>query len=161
MKKESNALFIMFLVLALTIAYAWFHMLQKGVKGVDSLDPYFLEGFEGAPTRAVDCRCLTGYVPSKNINSPFGGKVIKYKNDIHFVPTGTNQRFYVPSCTMCGSDLNFCTEAKVVNESEFKAYKQASKILDCTLWNSVKGKKETEAYFCQKLGSPSETMFCY
>jgi hypothetical protein len=129
------------------------------------------EGFTSAsPTRASDCNCLPGYIPSKE-GSKYGGNILKYKfnNDYegyYYNPSGSNALYFYDSYrNTCGlptsgdfpmlvwSDVKNNPHGSPQSKYEFRG------MLRCDVVKKNTNTKET--FFCQRLGDPSSRRECY
>jgi hypothetical protein len=122
---------------------------QNGVK----------EGFT-APTRASDCRCLPGYIPSKEIQSEYGGEFQHYKGTIAFVPSKSTLKHWVPQCTMCG--INICSP-NIYKTVDVQTWEKTrfSTTFTCDILKRAKEELSTQTFFCQNTGNPQKRMSCY
>ena len=116
-----------------------------------------------APTRASDCRCLPGYIPSNTpAQTKYGGRIIHRNGPIFYIPNGSNKKHWVSSCTQCNVGINFCDPNVYVNvtDKEASVYEDGP-MLTCAVLKESLGKKESPNYFCQSLSDPTQTKSCY
>jgi len=122
---------------------------------------YPIESFAVAPTRASDCRCLPGYMPSNTITSPYGGEFQHFNGTIAFVPFRSNLKHWVPQCMMCG--INVCTPSvyKNVNSATWNKTSFGSQYTCNTLKLAKEAVNSQSVFFCQSSSDISKTMSCY
>jgi len=122
------------------------------------------EGFDSqykAPTRATDCQCLPGYIPS-NTRSQFGGRFVLVDSGwgINFLPDGTKNAHWVKSCNMC--NINICDPKNYTNMTAGEFTRNYTlkydKIFDCSL---IPAPQPAGTFFCKHLEDPSKTRKCY
>jgi hypothetical protein len=119
------------------------------------------EAFAVAPTRASDCRCLPGYIPSNSVSSSYGGEFQHFNGTIAFVPFRSNQKHWVPQCSMCG--INVCTPSvfKNVNSATWNKTSFGAQYT-CSILKQAQEKANTQStFFCQSSSDTSKTMSCY
>ena len=126
-------------------------------------EPQASEGFETLITRAADCQCLPGYIPSKT--STFGGSI--YTDNIStfwyfFKPNNENALYRITENNSCGiphiyddsrADKNLGNYPIIPKGSQFQ-YKSN---LNCGMIE----KTSSSSYFCQSLSDASKTKKCY
>ena len=129
------------------------------------------EGFVTAPiTRATDCNCLPGYIPSSETND-YNGKIFwtteHGSNYYLFNPDGTKDVYWIQSENSCGiSNINlpskpnsgnytYLAESDVFGSGNKYRYKG---ILQC---NILKKKEQGINFFCQNLSNPEKRRNCY
>ena len=120
-----------------------------------------IEPFTGAPSRASDCRCLSGYVPSNQLPKvKNGGKIIHYSGTHMYVPAGTKDKWWVSNCSMCG--INFCDKREYVDidKKEYDSYTFKGQ-LTCNIVEKAKNARPLDTFFCQRLGDPTDRKECY
>ncbi len=118
---------------------------------------------EGFTSRASDCKCLPGYIPSNIAPSiPNGGKIAHYKGTIYYIPAGTNDRYGVTACTPSGTSINFCDKNnyKDIKEAEFRQYKDRG-IFTSKVMNDAMKTKVMDSFFCQNSNDPTDIKQCY
>lgn len=127
----------------------------------NTLDGYVKEGFVST-TRASDCRCLPGYIPSNTIQSEYGGEFQNYMGSIAFIPFRSKQKHWVPDCRMCGIDICNSSISKNVNISTWESRRFGSRFT-CDMLNKAKEetKKIDGGFFCQNLSNSDKRMACY
>ncbi len=123
------------------------------------------EGFKAAPTRAADCKCLPGYVPSKG--GKLGGQV--YTDSIRtfwyfFVPTGTTKAYRINEQNSCGIP-HIYTDSEKANQNIGKyptlpriGFENAG-VLTCDILNNKVN--DVGSYICQSLADASDIKACY
>ena len=132
-----------------------------------------VDGFSTAPTRAADCNCLPGYIPSNTggfdgeIYSTSGadGTVIYFYN-----PNGTDKIYAIWFGNNCGlpePNSEYSAKENLNNvgigifiSSSGKKYEFTGYIYNANSCSVVK-KRESGTYFCQNLDSPGKTRSCY
>ena len=121
------------------------------------------EGFESAPTRASDCRCLEGYIPSNTLQkTEHGGRFLTNGSLLAFQPQGSNTKHLVSNCLVC-EGVNPCSEKKVtVSKAVWDSLPWGS-LYSCSLLTQAKSQAKTvsETFFCQSLHDPQLTRSCY
>ena len=114
------------------------------------------EGFKTAPTRAADCKCLPGYVPSKQTRSKYGGRFLSHNyNILYYNPDNTKILHWVPMCELCG--IKTCDEGILVHD--ISNYSMSNKMFSCDIVN--KYTQASNLYKCQNLSDPSDIKSCY
>jgi hypothetical protein len=123
-----------------------------------------------APTRASDCRCLPGYIPSNKGAMPYEG-VIKYYDygkglDMYYINESAKEYYLIQ--WQAGSDYFglpaiYNNETKKIYEPITKEYQQNIKGFTYKggLTKDKLIPKITSAYFCQSLADPTQTRSCY
>ena len=122
------------------------------------------EGFVGTGpiTRASECNCLPGYIPSSETGD-YNGKIFQIvTNGIHYLfnPDGAKKVYWINPNNSCGITLtgtypSLSLEQLFANGSD---YGYAGN-LQC---NIVQKKQPTQAhFFCQNLSSPEKRRNCY
>lgn len=150
---------LVMVILFFAIGYLAVDFLQK-----PQPNPTTKKEKEGFTSRASDCKCLPGYIPSNISPSiPNGGKIIREGGKgIHFVPAGTFDRYWVSSCQPSGTNINFCDPAVFVDvtDAEYKKYTSrgtfTSKIME-----DAKKTKLMDSFFCQNSNDPTDIRMCY
>ena len=123
------------------------------------------ESFSVAPTKVSECNCLPGYIASNTVyKSPNGGNVLHYKGSLMFNPDGTKDTYGITQCVMCNNGYSFCDPNVFIEmtnkDSEFKTYTYKG-TFNCEIQAAAKDKKDSDTYFCKKLGDPTQTKACY
>ena len=130
-----------------------------------SRDDYNIEGFTTAVTRASDCNCLPGYIPSKE-SSEYNGKFYTLKlpdgKKLFFVPDNTKDLYIVDMWNyQCESFEKMMNSPEIdragIEKHRFKG--DISKFHNSC--NIITKKEQTGVYFCQKLGNPEQKRECY
>ncbi len=123
-----------------------------------------LEQFASGPTRASDCRCLPGYIPSKKV-APYEFILIPELGGLGLVIQGnTKKQFY---WNMHNTNFDWTnTKFRVTNAAEAAKYKGEGLISKEKLQEALQYQKQgtspdTPTYFCQSLSNPSNTKQCY
>lgn len=132
------------------------------------------EGFtSAAPTRASDCNCLPGYIPSKdsggrNILKIWGFKDSRGNELYYYVPSGSNDLYFYSSMynmNTCGlptsGDFPMIAPSDIKGEpgSTLQSKYQFRGMLTCDVVKKNTNTQET--FFCQRLGDPSARRECY
>ena len=123
------------------------------------------EGFATAPTRATDCNCLPGYIPSSSSSSlkSYGGNVFLFLGSRGYMylynPSGTSDFYYInPENDTCG--LSTSGDFPVISREEAYGPKFTWKgDLTCSVVTKNTNPKPT--FFCQNLSDSSRTRPCY
>lgn len=151
---RSTPLFILCIVFFIAFSLLYY------VKERDSMITGYVEGFS-APTRASDCRCLPGYLPSNIVSSLYGGEFQHFSGTIAFVPAQSSQKHWVPSCNMCG--INICSTSvyKNVDKSTWDKTTWSSTFNCNTLKNAINQSKVPSTFFCQSKSDSTKRMSCY
>lgn len=133
-----------------------------------------VDGFSTAPTRAADCNCLPGYIPSNT--GGFDGEIYSTgggDGSIFYLynPNGTDKMYIIGDGNKCGlpepntkysakEKLNMIGIGSGFISSSGKKYEFTGGIYDENSCSLVK-KKGSGTYFCQNLDSPGKTRSCY
>jgi hypothetical protein len=132
------------------------------------------EGFKAAPTRAAECKCLPGYVPSKEepamefLLDPrgwgflqVGDRVYGYWWNMHGIPfdwRNTKHRWvtneYLGNLYMTAQKKWVITDSKAVEYAPKEIIEQA-------LRQQREGKKSANVYRCQNLNNSGDFKECY
>lgn len=118
------------------------------------------EPFE-APTRAADCRCLPGYIPSKQGPQD---KVVFIKEYGVYGYITSQKVFYDmrQNCNQCGQ--NFCARAEDMKLADLSIKLNKTKeikyggFFSCAV---AKPSPPSNTYFCQSLTNGNEFKMCY
>ena len=134
------------------------------------------EGYTNTPpTRAADCQCLPGYIPSKKkANAKYGGGIYASGNDHYYYnPSETQDLYGIDEQNTCGieginrrNSMNYPffvvlpfmpkNNWNLIMQQLTKSWRG---MLSCDM---IKHKSEnTPYYFCQNLNDPSKTRKCY
>ena len=154
-------LLILSFLLVVLVATNW---MQKPVNSVKEGDDT-KEGFRVAPTRAAECKCLPGYVPSKDTMNK-AGKI--YTDSIptfwyFFVPNGTNKAYRINEQNPCGIK-HIYTDGNLANQNLGKYPKLPNGFIHAGALTCDMLKTDTtnsDRYTCQNLEDPSNTKECY
>ena len=152
---------ILFITLSIAV-FVWI-----GLSGINFIQATVEdEGFKtgtGPVTRASDCNCLPGYIPSSE-SVDYNGKIFQMlgggQTNYLFNPDGTKKVYWINPDNSCGITLNgtypsLSIEQLFTNGSE---YTYAGN-LQCNL---VEKKTPTAPhFFCQNLSSPEKRRNCY
>lgn len=126
------------------------------------------EGFSSAaPTRASDCNCLPGYIPSKDSGGKYGGNILTWqpfsdedRKYYFYNPSGTNDAYEYRSDNTCG--LPTSGDFTSVSHSDLFVNKKYNHRWDKSPCDLIKKNTNTqETFFCQRLGDPSARRDCY
>jgi hypothetical protein len=143
-----------------------------------------------APTRASDCRCLPGYIPSNTGGNNLNGKFIKYINEVRnpkeagilYNPNNTNNYYLVTVASI--QDFDKMYESFTVCNKKLSKYpisrtidniKELIKKIENEQWNisyELFGNEKKcnvfeqnsnldSTYFCQSLSNSQTTKSCY
>lgn len=121
-----------------------------------------LEGFvEAAPTRAADCQCLPGYIPS---NRKPKYEFVLYDRGYGLILT--ENKMYGFWWNMHGIPFDWqTTKYRWTSFEEIKNYKDSGWATPVIVQNALKYQKEGGGagtqYFCQSLSNPADTRKCY
>ena len=141
------------------LIFAFIGVVILSVNFVHSIDPsgsIVREHFTTAPTRAANCQCVPGYIPSIN---RLGGTVYMDNRYLLFSPRGTNDLYMIKEYDSCGiSYTNTENYKKLTRENNYLGFTHYSVkgYLTCDMLN-----KNNKNYFCQSLSNPSKTRKCY
>lgn len=122
------------------------------------------EGFaSAAPTRASECNCLPGYIPSKDAGGKYGGNILTWTGAsgnkfYYYNPSGTNDAYEYRSNNTCG--LPTSGDFTSVSHSDLFVNKKYNYRWDKSPCDLIKKNKD-ETFFCQRLGDPSARRECY
>ena len=146
---------ILFLLIIGVSLYLLSYVKENTIQGAN-----LKEGF-AMPTRASDCRCLPGYIPSNTIHSLHGGEFQNFKGTIAFVPARSNQKHWVRQCVMCGINVCDSKEHKKVDQKEWEKTRFGS-VFNCNILKKAKEDSKLEGtFFCQNLTDPNKRLSCY
>jgi hypothetical protein len=161
---------VVILILTLTFLAVLYYALTTTSNAFGFVDVK-KEGFSSAaPTRASDCNCLPGYIPSKE-GGKYGGNILKFKfNDgrefYYYNPSGTNNIYmydsYRDTCGLPTSgDFPMIVPGDIKgNPSSTPQSKYELRgMLRCDVVKKNTNTQET--FFCQRLGDPSSRRECY
>jgi len=130
------------------------------------------EGFVTGPvTRATDCNCLPGYIPSSETND-YNGKIFVTKgpdggNYYLFNPEGTKDVYWIQSQNSCGiPNINLPSQANIGNypylsHSELFGSDNKYRYKGNLQCNILKKKEQGINFFCQNLSNPEKRRNCY
>jgi len=132
--------------------------------------PMCQEGFAStatAITRASDCNCLPGYIPSSE-TSEYNGKIFSSKErdaSIYlFNPDGTKDIYWLPSENSCGiPNINTYSQPNTGNYPflDFPEVLRTGRYkgrISCTMLHK---KEASGIFFCQNLANPEKRRNCY
>jgi hypothetical protein len=156
---------ILFITLSIAI-FVW-----VGLSGINFIQTTEEEGFVTAPiTRASDCNCLPGYIPSSETNG-YNGKIFwsieNGGNYYFFNPDGTRNIYLIQTENSCGiPNINLPSQANSgnytyldINDLNTRDSKyRFSGRLQC---NMLKKKEQEVNFFCQSLSNPEKRRNCY
>lgn len=127
----------------------------------------------GAITRAADCNCLPGYIPSSSSDTAYGGKIyvnVERGNNYYvFNPRGTKDMYWIQSSNPCGipsiQALHLPNAGKYPSIEGSKMFGPSAEytykgVLPCGLVKKDEG-SSTPYYFCQSLSDKNKTRSCY
>lgn len=120
------------------------------------------EGFTANATRASDCRCLQGYIPSNSLpKNKFGGRFITNGSLLAFQPQGSTTKHLISNCLVC-EGVNPCREKIAVSKKVWDDLSWGA-LYSCSLFTQTKTKAKTisDTFFCQSLSDPQKTRSCY
>lgn len=153
-------------ILFITLSIAVF--VYVGLYGINFIQTSTVkeeEGFKtdtGAITRATDCNCLPGYIPSSE-SSDYNGKIFQTSwqgTQYLFNPEGTKKVYWINRNNSCGITFTGTYPSLALEElfSNGSKYTYAG-MLQCNL---VQKKQLTKpVFFCQNLTSPEKRRECY
>jgi hypothetical protein len=149
-------LVIIFIFIMIAIIFQAFAFIMEG----QDVKQIMLEQFTSQPTRASDCRCLPGYVPS-NKTLPYEFVVVPEQGGAGFILQGnTKKQFY---WRMHNTNFDWSnTKYRVLSGAEIGKYKGdgyvSKEVLEKALQTQV---NKTPNFFCQSLSNSSNTKQCY
>ena len=129
-------------------------------------DDYNIEAFTtGAVTRASDCNCLPGYIPSKE-SSEYNGKFYTLNrpggNELYYVPDNTKNIYIVDTTDYSCEPFEKMMNSPKIDRAGIEKHRFSGIIRktnnNC---NIIRKKEQTGVYFCQKLGNPEQKRECY
>ena len=154
---------ILFITLSIAV-FVWVGL--SGIKFIQTKAVIEEEGFKtgtGPITRASDCNCLPGYIPSSE-DSDYNGKIFQTfgggQTHYLFNPEGTKKVYWINQENSCGITMSSTYPSLAVEElfTNGSEYSYAGN-LNCNL---VKKKQSTQpVFFCQNLSSPEKRRNCY
>lgn len=136
--------------------------------------PEVEEGFvSSAITRASDCNCLPGYIPSNQSDSVDGNLIVDTRDSLMYNPNNTRDIYTIDTNNMCNllpgvNDFDMRTSTDTNNYNKYVSFKNKVNILDASSYN-VKGtlscdivkQKANTNYFCQSLTDSTKIRKCY
>ena len=160
---------ILFITLSIA-AFVWI-----GLSGINFIQKTKEEeGFAtsaGPITRASDCNCLPGYIPSSETNG-YNGKIFwtteNGSNYYLFNPDGTKDVYWIQSENSCGipninlpskpnsGNYTYLSSDDVFGASRKYGYKGG---LQCNMVK--KNEAASGIFFCQNLSNPEKRRNCY
>ena len=153
-------------ILFITLSIAVF--VYVGLYGINFIQTSTVKGEEGFKTdtgpitRATDCNCLPGYIPSSE-SGDYNGKIFQTSwqgTQYLFNPEGTTKVYWINQNNSCGIRLTGTYPSLALEElfSNGSRYTYAG-MLQCNL---VHKKQLTQPlFFCQNLTSPEKRRNCY
>ena len=148
-------------------AFVWLSLLAIDfINKTHRSDDYNIEAFTtGAVTRASDCNCLPGYIPSKE-SSEYNGKFYTEKTDfsvfLYYVPENTKDIYFISIFDSQCESFDKMMNSPRIDTATFAKYRFSGFINkgnnNC---NIITKKESTGVYFCQKLGNPEQKRDCY
>lgn len=164
---------VVILILTLTFLAVLYYALTTTSNAFGFVDVK-KEGFtSAAPTRASDCNCLPGYIPSKE-GGKYVGNILKIDKNFnreyyYYNPSGTDniyiyskEFFNFDTCGLptsgdfpmiAASDIKGNPWSTLQSKYEFRG------LLTCDVVKKNTNTQET--FFCQRLGDPSARRECY
>jgi len=126
-----------------------------------SLDDYNIEGFTTAVTRASDCNCLPGYIPSKD-SSEYNGKFYTFEDYLVYVPDNTKNTYFISIFDSHCESFDKMMNSPRIDRDTLERHRYSGFISkDNNNCNILTKKESTGVYFCQKLGNPEQKRDCY
>lgn len=161
MGKELKTLLVIvfiFIMIAVMFHAVDFMMEGREVKQV------MLEQFTSQPTRASDCRCLPGYVPS-NKTLPYEFVIVLELGGAGYILQGNTKKQFYWNMHNVNFDWNN-TKYRFLTAAEIAKYKDEGLVSKEVLEKSLQYQKNktlpnTPNYFCQSLSNSSDTKQCY
>jgi len=157
---------VVILILTLTFLAVLYYAFTTTSNAYGFVDVTKKEGFaSAAPTRASECNCLPGYIPSKDAGGKYGGNILTWTGAsghkyYFYNPSGTNDFYEYPSNNTCGlptsGDFTSVTHSDLFVNGK---YNYTAKKSACDVVNENKNKEGI--FFCQRLGDPSSRRECY
>jgi hypothetical protein len=126
-----------------------------------SRDDYNIEGFRAAVTRASDCNCLPGYIPSKD-SSEYNGKFYTFEDYLVYVPDNTKNTYSIDTRHSPCESFDKMMNSPRIDRDTLDRHRYSGFISkDHNNCNILSKKESTGVYFCQKLGNPEQKRDCY
>ena len=156
---------VLIIILTLVFLYLLYYSFQFTMNPFSSESGTGVtEGFSSAPTRATDCNCLPGYIPSSSSNG-YGGKIFTFKQGdgsyYLYNPSGTSDVYSInPGNDTCGLPTSGDFPTKSWDElfSQNSKYRHKG-FLKCDV--VTKNTNTANTFFCQSLSNSSRTRACY
>jgi len=158
---------ILFITLSIA-AFVW-----VGLSGIKFIQTTKEEGFAtgtGPITRASDCNCLPGYIPSSDTGA-YNGKIFSTKlagnNRYLFNPDGTKDIYWIQTENSCGiPNINPPSQPNTGNYpyldfSEFFGADRKYTYKGNLQCNMVNKKATLGVFFCKNLSNPEKRRNCY
>ena len=157
MGKEIKTLLVVvfiFMIIAVMFQAVEFMMEGREIKQV------MLEQFTSQPTRASDCRCLPGYIPS-NKTLPYEFVLVPENAGIGYVLQGkTRKQFYWNMYNLNFDWTN--TKYRILTPAQISKYTGEGLVSKEVLEKALRKESgQTPHFFCQSLSNPSDTKQCY
>ena len=147
-----------------------------GVQFINNpIEDFIKEGFKtGAVTRASDCNCLPGYIPSNKGGGGYDGKIVAAPNGLLlYIPNNTNVMYAIsPWGNTCNlipefkTGMDYDEYIKIYSNlsrkysTDFSPY-QSYRLEQTLTCDVVKPALSGTNYFCQNLEDPLKTRKCY
>jgi hypothetical protein len=130
--------------------------------------PDVMENFYSAPTRASECNCLPGYIPSNIPVFPFNGTIYyseymrgaKKAFDLYYNPKDTKDLYLIPwNGNKCGLPDMYTKESTKKYTPLPKKNSFVNKgNLKCSVVQKI---EKTETFFCKNTKDSTKTDKCY
>lgn len=166
--------FILGTIVFLIVCVIGLRFIMNKDKLFEMVESKSVDGFSTGPTRAADCNCLPGYIPSRA--GGFDGDIFSTIGDdgsIFYLynPNGTDKIYIIGNGDKCGlpnpnskytskENLTMTKNRNSLISSSGKTYEYAGGIYNEDTCRIVK-KRESGTYFCQNLDTPGKTRSCY
>jgi hypothetical protein len=169
------------ILIALCVA-AFIAIANLGVQFINNpVEDFAKEGFKtGAVTRASDCNCLPGYIPSNKGGGGYDGNIITDPNGAValYIPNNTKDMYMIDTNNTCNllpgvNNFDMRTSTDDNNYAKYRSFissiYEKSKSFNLSSYN-YKGNLQCDLvkqggsdtnYFCQNLETPSKTRKCY
>ena len=151
-------------------AFVWLSLLaidfinKNQTEQSHSRDDYNIEGFTTAVTRASDCNCLPGYIPSKD-SSEYNGKIYSFLRpggDLFYIPDNTKNIYRINTWDSPCESFDKMMNYPLIDRDTLERHRFSGFISKGDNTCNILTKKEsTGVYFCQKLGNPEQKRDCY
>lgn len=155
-KELKTLLVVIFIFIMIAVIFQAFAFMTEG----GEIKQIMLEQFTSQPTRASDCRCLPGYIPS-NKTLPYEFVIVRELGGAGFILQGNTKKGFYWNMHNTKFDWNN-TKYRYMSSAEISKYKDYGFVSKEVLEKALqKQPSQTPHFFCQSLSNSSDTKQCY